>query len=109
MQAEEVAELTGETSAIARIWNNMAFAYRLKGQWDEAEDYAIKAEERFRELSDTEQLARVWHNLGLIMAGKGDNLRATDYLNASVKIHRGLNNHALEKIVMADLAKCSSS
>ena len=108
LQAEKIAEITGETSAIARIWNNMAFAYRLKQHWDKAMHFAIKAEERFREHSDAHQLAKVWHNLGLIMIGKGNKAKAFEYLQDSLKAHRGLNNHSLEKIVLADLARCSN-
>lgn len=98
-----VAQSTGESSKMGRIWNNMANAHRLKQNWAEAGRLAIMAEERFKEYAEHQQLANVWHNLGLIRQGEGQISNALEYLEESLKMHEYLHNEVARTQVWEDM------
>jgi len=86
------AEATGTEIQRGRIFLNMGYAYRVDGNWAQAEAYARKAETIFRQTSDLPLLANVWNNLGTIFFLQQRRDDAMAYFRQSLELWQSLRN-----------------
>jgi tetratricopeptide (TPR) repeat protein len=90
-KALQQAELTGEEVEIGKIYINIGGAYRLKGEFAQAEKCIWLAEDIFRRFSATWELANVQENLAAIYLDQHKLPEAYLYLEATLKALCSLN------------------
>lgn len=86
------AEFANEKIEVARIYNNIAIAYRLKGEPKKAEFYGRRAKEIFRDYFDTRGLAEAQDNLGLACLDQQKWVEAETHLVSALSYWRSLAN-----------------
>src|SRR5438477_1568090 len=93
--AREVAEATGDASALARTTNAMAGGYWLRGRLDDAQRLYAQAGIEARAVGDVKLAAMVEQNLGTIANMHGDLPGAIAHYEKSLTGYRelGLDDH----------------
>ncbi|MFN3196301.1 MAG: tetratricopeptide repeat protein [Chlorobiota bacterium] len=79
----EVAESLGNDTLIYKSYKKLAFAYKHKGNLDDALEYFLSALELAKDLKRDDYLAITYNNIGVLYIRYDQWNRALDYLNES--------------------------
>lgn len=92
-KAMEHIDASGDNSEVGNALANMAYIFRLEGDWKNAERHARNAETTFKSIKNMYGLGQIWHELGLIYLSQDDQNTADYYLQKSLLTHKQLNNY----------------
>ena len=106
----EIAEKSGETIGIARVWNNKGVVYLKLRNFNLAEQYFGKAHTLFSQISDDGELAKIHHNLGLTYQHLEKWPDALYHLEKSLRLFQAVQNTIEEtKVLVALVAQNGDS
>ncbi len=102
--AEIIYARQGDKVALAKNYNNLAYAYMLLNQLPEAVQSFKRAEQLFLELGMTTSLGLVNNSIGKLLISMNQKIAAIEYYRKALKYVNEKEDPQLAKLVYANLA-----
>src|ERR1700752_1017475 len=77
---------------IASAYNTISVAYRNKGNYPQAMDYALKALKQNQELNDKKGIAHNYISIGLVYDNQSDFAKALDYYEKALQLRQEIKD-----------------